>query len=65
MKKVWVYLPCYNEALNIIPLVEKWFDIEPDFKSAGYELFVNCIDDKSTDDTAEKIKFIDGAFPEL
>ena len=63
MKKVWVYLPCYNEAPNIIPLVEKWFDIEPDFKSAGYELLVSCIDDKSTDDTAEKIKSLTERFP--
>ena len=63
MKKVWVYLPCYNEAPNIIPLVEKWFDIEQDFKSAGYELFVSCIDDKSTDDTGAKIRSLTERFP--
>lgn len=55
MKKVWVMLPCYNEGLNIVPLTEKWFDLKDRFAAAGYELFVTCIDDKSTDDTAAKI----------
>ena len=64
MKKVLVYLPCYNESPNIIPLVEKWFDIASDFNAAGYELHVSCIDDKSTDDTAEKIKTLTERFPE-
>ena len=56
MKKVRVYLPCYNESLNIIPLTEKWFAIQPDFAASGCELYVSCVDDKSIDDTAEKIR---------
>ncbi len=64
MKKVLVYLPCYNESPNIIPLVEKWFDIASDFNAAGYELHVSCIDDKSTDDTAAKIKILTERFSE-
>ena len=64
MKKVRVYLPCYNESPNIVPLVEKWFDIASDFNNAGYDLHVCCIDDKSTDDTAEKIKRLTERFPD-
>jgi dolichol-phosphate mannosyltransferase len=58
MKKIWVYLPCYNESPNIIPLTEKWFDLQDDFLQAGYELHVSCIDDKSTDDTVDKIRVL-------
>ena len=63
MKKVQVYLPCYNESLNIIPLTEKWFDLQDEFRNAGYELHVTCIDDKSTDDTVEKIRTLLERFP--
>lgn len=63
MKKVWVYLPCYNESPNIIPLTEKWFALKADFEKAGYELHVTCIDDKSTDDTAAKFKSLTERFP--
>lgn len=63
MKIIQVYLPCYNESPNIIPLTEKWFALENDFRKIGYELHVCCIDDKSTDDTAEKIKSLTKRFP--
>ena len=63
MRKTWVMLPCYNEEDNIIPLTEKWFELEAQYSEAGYELIVVCIDDKSTDHTAEKIQTLTDRFP--
>ena len=62
MKKVWVMLPCYNEEENITPLTEKWFELETQFSEKGYEMFVVCIDDKSTDRTAERIQSLTKRF---
>lgn len=63
MQNLWVMLPCYNEEDNIIPLTEKWFELETQYSEAGYELIVVCIDDKSTDHTVEKIRVLADRFP--
>lgn len=51
MPRMFVCIPCYNEAGNIGLLIEKWLSLEQALQEAGYELIVCGIDDKSTDQT--------------
>lgn len=51
MKRLFMYLPCYNEAGNISALIDEWLNEKEKLASSGYELIILPIDDKSTDDT--------------
>lgn len=64
MKKIFAMLPCYNEQEDIESLVEKWIEIKREWENKGYELFVYCIDDKSTDNTNEIIKGMIEKYPD-
>ena len=65
MKKIFAMLPCYNEQEDIEALVEKWVEIKGEWKNKGYELFVYCIDDKSTDNTNEVIRGLVETYPKI
>ncbi|MGL6121380.1 MAG: glycosyltransferase family 2 protein, partial [Fusobacteriaceae bacterium] len=56
MKSMYVYLPCYNEALNIGDLIIEWEKQRKNIFEKGYELFVLAIDDCSSDNTGEVVK---------
>ena len=49
--KLFVYLPCFNEELNITNLTNEWQKEKDTLLSLGYELVLYAIDDKSTDNT--------------
>lgn len=51
MNKLWVYLPCYNEAENIEDLVLEWLAEGEALRRAGFALEIAPVDDKSTDET--------------
>lgn len=55
MKRLFIYLPCYNEAGNICTLIHDWMAEKDKLASEGYELYILPIDDKSTDNTKEII----------
>lgn len=55
MKKIFVFLPCYNESGNIAALMDEWLALEDKLKERGYLLNICGIDDKSTDNTKEII----------
>lgn len=52
MKKLYAYLPCYNESGNIQALIENWLaEEEILYTQECYALEIVAIDDKSTDNT--------------
>ena len=51
MNKLYAFLPCYNEGLNIGELIDKWCAQKEGLLDKGYELTVVGIDDCSTDNT--------------
>ena len=55
-------IPCYNEALNIVPLLEQFWQLSQ-WYSWGVEVVI--IDDASTDDTVEAIMHWQAAHPAL
>lgn len=55
MKRIFVTIPCYNEAGNIGALLDEWLALEQPLADAGYKLVLCGIDDKSTDNTKEII----------
>jgi len=57
-KKIMVFLPCYNEELNIIDLNESWNKHKTKLGKLGYKLEIHNINDCSTDTTKEKINTI-------
>jgi dolichol-phosphate mannosyltransferase len=61
MNKLFVYLPCYNEAGNIQALVEGWLAEKESLNQKGYELEIIPIDDKSTDNTLQIIQTLENA----
>lgn len=63
MKKIFAMLPCYNEQEDIEALVEKWVEIKSEWENKGYNLFVYCIDDKSTDNTNSVIRDMVEKYP--
>lgn len=65
MKKLFAYLPCYNEAGNIQALVEEWLAQEPRLREEGYALEIVPIDDASTDGTLDILRRLDDAHPQL
>lgn len=58
MKKIMVFLPCYNEELNIVDLIENWNEQEKLLKLKGYQLDIYGINDCSTDKTKAKINLL-------
>lgn len=54
-KKILVFLPCYNEELNITDLIEEWNKHEKKLKDKGFILEVYGINDCSKDKTKDKI----------
>lgn len=65
MKNIFVMLPCYNEQDDIGALVDKWVEIKGEWENKEYNLFVYCIDDKSTDNTNEVIKGLVERYPNV
>lgn len=55
-KVLFVALPCYNEQDDIESLVDRWLALDGKLANKGYCLVVNCIDDKSTDNTNAVIR---------
>lgn len=55
MKKIFVFLPCYNEELNIVDLIEAWNEQKEKLEKRKYKLEVYGINDCSKDKTKEKI----------
>ena len=51
MNKLYVFLPCYNEELNIGILIDEWMEQYDKLLGNGYELTVCPIDDCSKDNT--------------
>ena len=65
MNKLCVYLPCYNEAENIDSLVCEWISESNKLKGEGFELFITCVDDKSTDNTLRIICDLSKRYPSV
>ncbi len=51
MNKLYVLIPCYNEAENIGDLIEGWIEQRIELEKRGYVLKVHAIDDCSKDNT--------------
>lgn len=56
LKNIMVFLPCYNEELNITDLIESWNIHKEELKEKGYNLEVYGINDCSKDKTKQKIE---------
>jgi dolichol-phosphate mannosyltransferase len=56
MNKLYVFLPCYNEELNIGILIDEWMEQSDELRDNGYELIVCPIDDCSKDNTQQVMK---------
>jgi polyisoprenyl-phosphate glycosyltransferase len=54
MKKISILIPCFNEALNINKIIS---EIDLIFKSLNYKFEIIFIDDGSSDNSVEIIKF--------
>ncbi len=54
-RKILVFLPCYNEELNITDLIEEWNKQEEQLKERGFDLEIFGINDCSKDKTKDKI----------
>ena len=53
MNKLYVFLPCYNEELNIGILIDEWMEQADQLRENGYDLTVCPIDDCSKDNTRQ------------
>ena len=51
MNNLYVFLPCYNEELNIGNLIDEWINEADKLAQEGLNLIVCPIDDKSKDNT--------------
>ena len=58
-RQLFVALPCYNEQDDIASLVRRWLALSEELLTKGYALHVNCIDDKSTDNTNAVIRALE------
>ncbi len=65
MSKLYVFLPCYNEAENISELIDRWIAMEAELEQKGYKLCVTVIDDKSTDNTVQIVKGCAEKYPQV
>lgn len=64
MNKLYAFLPCYNEELNIGTLIDEWIEQKDELAAAGYDLQVRAIDDCSKDNTKEVILEKAAMYPE-
>lgn len=64
MNKLYVLIPCYNEAENIGDLIEGWIGQHSELERRGYELKIYAIDDCSKDNTKEIILSKAEQYPE-
>ena len=55
MNKLYSFLPCYNEELNIGKLIDEWMAQKDALAELGYDLQVRAIDDCSKDNTKQVI----------
>ena len=55
MKTLYAILPCYNEEENIGKLIDEWNKQKEKLKVKDIDLKVIAIDDKSTDNTKNRI----------
>lgn len=55
MKTLYAILPCYNEQENIGKLIDEWNKQKEKLKTQEIDLKIIAIDDKSTDNTKNKI----------
>ena len=62
MSKIRVYLPCYNEAGNIVALVEEWLAEREKLTLDGYDLEIVTIDDKSRDNTLALMRELEAKY---
>lgn len=56
MKKLYVLLPCYNEAENIGELLEEWEKQRNKLEKNNFELEIRVINDASKDNTVGVVK---------
>ena len=59
---LFVFLPCYNEELNITELIQAWNDQKDALSDLGYSLIIYAIDDCSIDSTKQKITDMTSAY---
>ncbi|MCR5122248.1 MAG: glycosyltransferase [Ruminococcus sp.] len=64
MNKIFACLPCYNESENIVQLITEWLGQGDALAELGYELTVVAIDDRSTDDTFDKMMSMKKQYPD-
>lgn len=64
MKKLYSFLPCYNEGLNIGALIDEWMEQKDALAEMGYDLQVRAIDDCSKDNTKDVILEKASQYPE-
>ena len=64
MNKIFACLPCYNEGENIVQLIGAWLAQKEKLAEKGYALTVVAIDDRSTDDTFEKMMSLKKEHPD-
>ena len=57
-------IPCYNESENIIPLTEELIHMFSVGKLKDYCCSIEFIDNKSTDGTREKLKYLCDKYPQ-
>ena len=65
MNKLYAYLPCYNEAGNIQPLIKAWLKEKDKLLQLDYQLEIIPVDDKSTDHTLEILRKMENSHPEV
>ena len=56
MRKLYVFLPCYNEADNIGKLLENWEEQKEVLLQEKLQLEIKVINDASTDKTETVVK---------
>lgn len=64
MNKLYSFLPCYNEELNIGTLIDEWMAQKDALAELGYDLQVRAIDDCSKDNTRKIIEEKAAQYPD-
>lgn len=62
MDKLYIVIPCYNEAENIIDVIDDWYKV---LKGKNDASRLVIIDDGSKDNTKEIVEKIKGKYPKL
>ncbi len=62
MRRLFAYLPCYNEEENIVELSRLWDAERESLQKKSIELCICAIDDKSTDGTLNVISGLEKTF---